>query len=71
MAEWGASCRFQLAELSCNECGKPSGVEETCADIAYCSTCRKMYVELIGETEAAEMFEAIALNPMKTPWGEK
>lgn len=68
MADWGDSCRFELVEVPCCDCGEPSGIQGTCADIAYCAACRRKCVDMLGETEAAELFQAMALNPARTPW---
>jgi len=61
----GNQCEFELTEQPCVECGKPSGEIGTCIDVVHCPKCRQMYIDLIGEDEARELFASVAEYPAR------
>lgn len=40
-------CAFEpeSAEIRCVECGKPTGLMGTCADVNYCDPCREGFIQ--------------------------
>jgi hypothetical protein len=48
-----SECKFELSEIRCVECGKPTGDIGTCDDRAYCSECRTIFEKLKGKNAFA------------------
>lgn len=55
------SCRFELSELRCVDCGKRTGNLGTCADEDLCAECRKGFRDIgASRKEIAEMVVGMA-----------